>query len=305
MMQVKFWGVRGSIPCPGPDTVKYGGNTPCIELRIRESGRLIIIDAGSGIRELGNYMMAHDLPKGPIRAELFLTHTHWDHIMGYPFFTPIYIPGTEIRVCGPVNHEEDSLEGIVGGQMSYRYFPVRHLELAAKIKYTSLKEGKFDLGEGMVLTTKYLNHPVLCLGYRFQYKGKVFCTAYDTEPFQNLFTTDINDPSYDKDMAQEGKAVADEQNKAIEDFFKGVDVLVHDAQYTKREYKESRVGWGHSSIEHTVAAANRAGVKNLVLFHHEPGRSDKEIDRIAEELHAGKKWSTNLIFAREGMVIDV
>lgn len=304
-MQVKFWGVRGSIPCPGPDTVKYGGNTPCIELRIRESGRLIIIDAGSGIRELGNYMMAHDLPKGPIRAELFLTHTHWDHIMGYPFFTPIYIPGTEIRVCGPVNHEEDSLEGIVGGQMSYRYFPVRHLELAAKIKYTSLKEGKFDLGEGMVLTTKYLNHPVLCLGYRFQYKGKVFCTAYDTEPFQNLFTTDINDPSYDKDMAQEGKAVADEQNKAIEDFFKGVDVLVHDAQYTKREYKESRVGWGHSSIEHTVAAANRAGVKNLVLFHHEPGRSDKEIDRIAEELHAGKKWSTNLIFAREGMVIDV
>ncbi|MBU1640729.1 MAG: MBL fold metallo-hydrolase, partial [Proteobacteria bacterium] len=198
-----------------------------------------------------------------------------------------------------------SLESIVGGQMSYRYFPVRHLELAANIKYTSLKEGKFDLGGGVLLTTKYLNHPVLCLGYRFEYKGKVFCTAYDTEPFQNLFCTDPSDPSYDKDMALEGKAVADEQNKAIEDFFRGVDVLVHDSQYTRREYNQSKVGWGHSSIEQAVAAANRAGVKNLVLFHHEPGRTDKEIDQIAAELRENKKGATNLIFAREGMVLDL
>ena len=132
----------------------------------------------------------------------------------------------------------------MGGQLAYRYFPIRHAELASEIKYVDLKEGRFDLGDGIMLTTKYLNHPLLCLGYRFEYAGKVFCTAYDTEPFQNLFTTDESDPSYDKDMAQEGKAVVDEQNKAIEDFFRGVDVLVHDSQYTQREYGESKVGWG-------------------------------------------------------------
>ena len=305
-MRIKFWGVRGSIPCPGPQTVNYGGNTPCIELRLQETDRLIIIDAGSGIRELGNYMMGHDLPKGPMRTEIYLSHTHWDHIMGFPFFTPIYIPGTKITVYGPVSYESDTLAGIVGGQLTYRYFPVRQTELAADIKYVERKEGLWDLGDGLTLTTKYLNHPLLCLGFRFEYKGKVFCTAYDTEPFRNLFCTDPENPSYDEGMAIDGEQIAREQNALLEQFFAGADLLVHDAQYTEEEYETSKRGWGHSSFESAIAAANRAGVKKMALFHHEPTRSDAQMDECVKKYCvAGGNGCTEVFFARERMVIEL
>jgi phosphoribosyl 1,2-cyclic phosphodiesterase len=305
-MKVRFWGVRGSIPCPGPKTVKYGGNTACIELRFPDSGRVIIIDAGSGLRELGNHMMAHDLPGGPIRTEIFLSHTHWDHIMGFPFFTPVFVPGTRLRIFGPVTYEEDSLEKIVGGQLTYRYFPVRQVELAAAIEYHPLKEGRFDLGDGITLVTKYLNHPILCLGYRFEWQGRVFCTAYDTEPFQNLFCTDPNDPSYDAAMAQEGDLVVAEQNRSVEQFFADADLLVHDAQYTQAEYEVDKVGWGHTSLEHTAAAAKRAGVKSLAFFHHDPLRSDDQIDALAATYGAaGDDGGPRMFFAREGMEIEL
>jgi len=173
--------------------VKYGGNTACLELRFGEEDRLVVIDAGTGIRELAGHIMQNDLPKGPIKTELFLTHTHWDHIMGFPFFIPIFIPNTELKVFGPVTYEEDTLDKIVGGMLTYRYWPVRLTELAAKIEYFNLKEGSQDLGGGLWLTTKYLNHPILVLGYRFEYRGKVFCTAYDTEPFRNVFDVSPDD----------------------------------------------------------------------------------------------------------------
>ncbi len=305
-MRIRFWGVRGSIPCPGQDTVRYGGNTACIELRFPDSGRVIIIDAGSGLRELGNFMMAHDLPKGPIHTELYLSHTHWDHIMGFPFFTPVFVPGTKLKVFGPVTYEEDSLEKIVGGQLTYRYFPVRQVELAASIEYHHLKEGRFDLGDGITLITKYLNHPILCLGYRFEWQGKVFCTAYDTEPFQNLFCTDSADPSYDEAMAAEGAAVAREQNQAVEQFFANADLLVHDTQYTQAEYDAGKAGWGHTSLEYAAAAANRAGVKSMALFHHDPMRTDAQLDALAASLARSEvAGSTRMFFAREGMEIEL
>ncbi|MCK5231631.1 MAG: MBL fold metallo-hydrolase [Desulfobulbaceae bacterium] len=305
-MKIRFWGVRGSIPCPGPNTVKYGGNTVCIELRIKETDRLIIIDAGSGIRELGNFMLGHDLPKGPINTEIYLTHTHWDHIMGFPFFTPIYIPKTKLKIYGPVSYEQDTLEKIVGGQLTYRYFPVREAELGAEIKYIQLKEGSFDLGDGITLTTKYLNHPILCLGYRFEYRGKVFCTSYDTEPFQNLFSTDPKDPSYDEAIAEEGDMVAKEQNKIAEDFFAGADLLIYDTQYTQEEYESSKLGWGHSSFEYAIAAANRAGVKSMAFFHHEPMRTDEQMDELAKLFCEPDKFGpTKIFFAREGMEIEL
>lgn len=305
-MIIKFWGVRGSIPCPGPDTVKYGGNTSCIELRFRDNDRIIIIDAGSGIRELGNSMVVRDLPKGPINTEIYLTHTHWDHIMGFPFFTPVYIPGTKLKVFGPITAEEDTLEKIVGGQLTYRYFPVLQRDLAADIQYFHLKEDHMDLGDGISLTTKYLNHPILCVGYRFEYQGKVFCTAYDTEPFRNIFCTDPNDPSYDETMASEGQMIADEQNRVLEEFVAGVDLLVHDTQYVQTEYEPSKVGWGHSSIEHAVAMANRVGVKSLALFHHEPVRTDQQMDELARDFCApGKYGPTEVFFAREGLEIEL
>lgn len=304
-LKVKFWGVRGSIPCPGPKTVKYGGNTACIELRFTEVERLIILDAGSGIRDLGNFMMANDLPKGPMRTEIFITHTHWDHIMGYPFFTPIYIPGTKIKVYGPVTFEGETLDKVVGGQLTYRYFPVRQNELAAEIKYIDLKEGSFDLGDGIRLITKYLNHPVLCLGYRFEYRGKTFCTAYDTEPFRNLFCTDPGDPSYDEAMASEGELVAEEQNSLLENFFAGADLLVYDAQYAQAEYEKSYRGWGHTPIEHAVSTANRAGVKAVALFHHDPLRSDAQLDALAAQYDPASCDQARVFFAQEGMELEL
>ena len=305
-MRVKFWGVRGSIPCPGSQTVKYGGNTPCIELRFDDINRLIIIDAGSGIRELGNFMLGNDLPNGPIKTEIFLSHTHWDHIMGFPFFTPIYIPGTRLKVYGPVSYEKDTLEKVVGGQLTYRYFPVREAELGAEIAYIHLQEDSFDLGDGIKLTTKYLNHPILSLGYRFEYHGKIFCTAYDTEPFRNIFSTDPADPSYDETMAREGELIANEQNKALADFFTGADLLVHDCQYTEEEYNKDKGGWGHSYFEHVCPVAAEAGVKKLALFHHDPLRNDAMLDDLTK-LHCqpGKYGDTEIFMAQEGMELII
>jgi len=304
-MKIKFWGVRGSIPCPGPDTIKYGGNTPCIELRFKEIERQIIIDAGSGIRGLGNDMMVTDLPKGPIQTELFLTHTHWDHIMGFPFFTPIYLKDTKLKVYGPASFENDTLKDIIGNQMSYRHFPIRQAELASKIEYIELKEGPVKLKDDKIsITTKWLNHPVLCLGYRFEYQDKVVCTLYDSEPFQNIFSTRPEDPSYDETMALEGKKTAQIQNKLLENFFKDADLVIRDAQYTEEEYQASKKGWGHTSMEYAIESTKKAGVKRLALFHHEPTYSDKKFDELTEKLckpHTSENME--IFFAKEGMEI--
>ncbi len=305
-MKIRFWGVRGSIPCPGPDTVKYGGNTACIELRFEDPGRLIIVDAGSGIRQLGDHMVKNDLPKGPISTEIFLTHTHWDHILGFPFFAPIYIPGTKLKVYGPSTFEEERLADVVGGQLVYRHFPVRQSELAAHIEYLNLQEDRLDLGYGITVKTQYLNHPVSCLGYRFEYEGKVFCTAYDTEPFRNIFCTDPNDPSYDETMAEEGDQVAAEQNQRMEEFIRDADFLVQDAQYSQEEYESSRLGWGHGTFESGIAAAKRAGVKRMALFHHDPLRTDAQIDALAAKYcDAAQTGDVEVFFARETSEIEI
>ena len=300
MMKIKFWGVRGSIPCPGPRTMKYGGNGACLQLMIEDRKEIIVIDAGSGVRELGNNLLQHELPKGPLTIRLLLSHTHWDHIMGFPYFVPIYIPGTKLKVVGPVSFEDDPLEDVVGGQMKYRYFPINVSELAADIEYERLREEpEIDLGDGLLMSTKILNHPITALGYRFEYKGKVFCTCYDHEPYRNLFITDSEHPEYDEAMAYEGEEVAKEQNLAIEDFFRGADLLVHDSQYTEEEYK-TKVGWGHSTFEHAIASANRAGVKKLILFHHDPDRTDEQIDELAKTYcEPGKFGETEIVFATE------
>lgn len=280
MMNIRVWGVRGSIPCPGPETVHYGGNTTCLEVRFEKEDRYVIIGAGSGIRSLGNWIVKNELPKGPVRTQIFISHTHWDHIMGFPFFTPIFIPGTELTIYGPVTYEEDGLDKIIGGQLSYRYFPVRQVELAAKIDYVALQECSMDLGNGIWVTTKYLNHPILCLGYRFEYKGKVFCTAFDTEPFRNVFPTDPEDPDYDRDAAEEGEKAAREENERVWNFLRGADLLIHDSQYTRQEYVTGKIGWGHSYFEWVINCAHKAGVKKLLLFHHDPMRTDKELTQL-------------------------
>jgi len=305
-MKLKFWGVRGSIPCPGPSTIKYGGNTSCIELRFENPKKQIIVDAGSGIRDLGNFMMANDLPNGPIHTEIFLTHTHWDHIMGFPFFTPIYLNGTRIKVYGPVGFENDTLKDIVGGQMTYRYFPIRLIDLASHIEYIELKEGIVHRDDDIAITTKYLNHPVLCLGYRFEHQGKIICTIYDSEPFQNIFSTDPSDPSYDETMFLEGDKAAKRENDRLNQFFKDADLVIHDAQYTMEEYKSSKKGWGHTSMEVAIETAKKAGVKKLALFHHEPMYGDNQLDELAEKLFkSNSSDNIEIFFAREGMEIQL
>jgi len=286
-------------------TSKYGGNTACVELRAGSLDRVIIIDAGSGIRSLGNALMA-DAADGPVKAEIFLTHTHWDHIMGFPFFAPVYSSNSTIKVYGPVTFEDDPLEDVVGGQMKYRYFPVNLGELSADIEYIRLNENpSIDLGDGLQLATKLLNHPITSLGYRFEYHGKVVCTSFDTEPFRNLFITDQNDPDYDEVMALEGEQVAAEMNMVAEQFFAGADLLIYDAHYTEAEYGE-RINWGHSSIEYAIGAAGRAGVKKLALFHHDPDRTDQQLDDFSRDFcKAGQTGETEVFFAREGMVIEL
>lgn len=301
-MKVKLWGVRGSIPCPGPETVVYGGNTACLEVRFEDIDRFIIIDAGSGIRLLGNKLMKEELPKGPIKTEILISHTHWDHIMGFPFFVPIFVPGTELTIYGPVTYEDEGLDKIIGGQLSYRYFPVRQSELAAKITYAPLKESTMDMGDGLWITTKYLNHPILCLGYRFEYRGKVFCTAYDNEPFRNVFPTDPESPDYDPDAAEEGDRAAQEENEKIWHFLQGADLLIHDSQYTREEYFSSKLGWGHSYFEWVINSAHKAGVKKLVLFHHDPMRTDEELEELLAKYSRMIEGKTEMeiVIAREG-----
>lgn len=305
MFTVKIWGDRGSMPTPGPDTVEFGGNTSCIEIRCGK--RLIIIDAGSGIRQLGDSLMRTDFPKGPISADIFITHTHWDHIMGFPMFTPIYVPGTELRIRGPITYEDDPLEKVIGSQLSYRYWPVRQEELAAKITYEQIKESTFDLGDGIWLTTKYLNHPILCLGYRFEYRGRSFVTLYDNEPFRNVFPTDPADPQYDESYAREGEEAAREQNEKIQGFMSGADLLVHDTQYTAKEYVSGKVGWGHSSFEHAINAAHKAGVKRLLLFHHDPNRTDTELQELEIFYQAKLRGRTSMAveMSREGTLYTI
>ncbi len=179
-MKIKFWGVRGSIPVPGPSTVRYGGNTPCIEVRLNDE-RLIIIDAGTGIRELGLSL----LPKGKVEAIILLSHTHWDHIHGFPFFVPAFIPGNKLTIYGPVNYNE-KLEEIVAGQMKYSYFPVKLEWIGADKKFVDLKEGIYEI-DGIRIIAQILNHPIITMGYRIEADGKILVTEYDTEPYRNIF----------------------------------------------------------------------------------------------------------------------
>jgi len=304
MFSVRFWGVRGSIPCPGRDTVEFGGNTACLE--IRADKRIVIVDMGTGVRLLGDFLAANNPRTAPLDIDIFLSHTHWDHIMGFPMFAPLFFPGSTMRISGPVSFDDDSLESIISTQLSYKYWPIRHSELSAKIVYHELKETTIDMGEGLTLKTKYLNHPILTLGYRFEYQGKTIVTVFDHEPFRNLFPTNPDDPNYDELSAMEGEVTAKEENDKILNFYKGADILVHDAQYTDVESKK-HLGWGHSSYEYAIKAAGSVEVRKLVFFHHDPRSTDAQLQSLEGQYRneaAGNKLRIELIMAREGLVLE-
>jgi phosphoribosyl 1,2-cyclic phosphodiesterase len=277
MLTVRFWGVRGSIPTPGPDTVIYGGNTSCLEIRADE--RLVIVDLGSGVHPLGDWLIENDLKtKGKIKADILLSHTHWDHVMGFPMFNPIYTPGTEFNIIGPATLESNDLKATIENQLSTQYWPVQPDRLDATIKYKQIKETTVDLGAGLTVRSKFLNHPLPCFGYRINYKGKSIATVFDHE----LFLTA-------------------EENEKVRQFIKGADIVIHDAQYKQEEYP-NHVGWGHCTYEQVMQHTAGLDIKKLIFFHHESSRKDSELEQI-EKSYADSK-EPEIMIAKEGLVVE-
>ncbi len=297
-MKLKFWGVRGSIPTPGKNTVKYGGNTPSLELRL-DNDELIIFDAGTGIRNLGDFLISQG---ESVRAHILITHPHWDHIQGFPFFKPAFISGNEITIIG-TDREEIDLQHIIADQMKRIYFPVQLNELKALLRFRSIGEEEFSIHDAKVKTI-YVNHPGFTVGYRIDYRGKSLVYISDNEPFDHEFAsrvTNFEPIVQEKFLAQKG-----DPNQRIIDFAKNADVLIHDATYTPEEYMD-RVGWGHSHYLFTMKLANDANVKKCILFHHEPNRTDQQVDSIVEKcLHEVKNKALKFECAAafEGMEIN-
>jgi phosphoribosyl 1,2-cyclic phosphodiesterase len=294
-MFVKFWGTRGSIPTPGPDTVRFGGNTSCVEIRTK-GGTLIVLDAGTGMRALGDSLMAEgDIAK---RGHILIGHTHWDHIQGYPFFTPLFMPGNEWDVYAPQGFDV-SLRDTLGSQMQYNYFPVSLNKLGSSINYHDLVEGTFQIDD-VHITAFYLNHTALTLGYRIQADGVTVVYATDHE----CHSQEAGMPKAGSPLEACCAHLGDRRHK--EDIG-GADLLIHDAQYTAEEYPK-RIGWGHSTLEYVVDIAVVAKVRKLALFHHDPRRDDDSIDamvRSGQERIKGWGGKVELLAAAEGMTIEL
>jgi len=305
-MKIRFWGVRGSIPTPGKTTVKYGGNTTCIEIR-GDDDELLIIDAGTGIRPLGDFIMKYDSdPYKDLNLNILLSHTHWDHIQGFPFFAPAYQETTNITFYGPVNFS-DKLEEILVGSANKKYFPIKLDELKAQLSFRELQESTFSIGNFHISST-YMNHPILDLGYRIDYNGKRVVTMYDTEPYRNTFIDQYDDmDEYDKLVLAEAE---DEVNKRLnkhKEHTQGADLLIYDAQYKENEY-QTKLGWGHSYVEYAVDMAIEANAKILALFHHDPLRIDNQVDEIQQSAteYARQKGSNLTVFcARERLEVTI
>jgi phosphoribosyl 1,2-cyclic phosphodiesterase len=288
-MKFKFWGVRGSIATPGPTTVKYGGNTTCIEIRT-DNDDLIIFDAGTGIHMLGLEL----LKSAPITAHLFMTHTHWDHIQGLPFFSPLFISGNQVKIYGgldPVTNE--GIERALNVQLQYSYFPIREAELNANIEYNTIKAGEAVTIGSAIVTPILLNHPVLNFGYRVDSDGQSLFFTGDFEPQFNVYKSD--DSNFD-----EYQTIIDKKQHEIIQSMKNVDALIFDSSYTTEEYT-AKQGWGHSTYKFAIEHARLANAKKLFLTHHEPTRTDRKLEDIYKELlKKNSDLDCELILAREG-----
>lgn len=288
-LRLRFWGTRGSIPSPGPTTVRYGGNTPCVEVRT-ETDWLVILDAGTGIRELGRSLVASSNGHG-ISADIFLTHAHWDHIQGIPFFAPIFQPGNHFTIWGSKTLER-SIDKVIRDQMLPVVFPVTFEQLDATIDFGEIAEGR-HVGNGYEVTAFAVQHPGGALGFRF--------TSGSRQGGSLVYISD-NELS----PAPVYTSRSDWKEQLVE-FVRGATVLVHDATYTCDEYEQHR-GWGHSTDEDAVSLALDAGVEQLVLFHHRPERTDDDVDRslaACRALVAARGGRLTVTAAAEGMTLNV
>ncbi|CAM8658403.1 PhnP Metal-dependent hydrolases of the beta-lactamase superfamily I [Comamonadaceae bacterium] len=290
-MKVRFWGVRGSIASPGPHTVRYGGNTTCIEIRT-DNNELIILDAGTGIFPLSQTLLA----EMPITANVLITHSHWDHIQGLPFFIPNFIPGNTLRLHGgfdPVSGK--GIEQVMSVQLQYSYFPVREEEMKGRIEYVTLSPGEPVQVGSATVTPCLLNHPVVDFGYRIDCNGKSVFFTGDHEPPYNIY--DPQDEGY-----AAYQSLVDEKNRAIVEAIRGVDVLIADTSYTAEEYPAKK-GWGHGTFATSIELAQQAGVQVLFCTHHEPTRSDEALESAfakALSQHGAPEQGLDIRLAREG-----
>jgi phosphoribosyl 1,2-cyclic phosphodiesterase/CheY-like chemotaxis protein len=261
-IELRFWGVRGTLPVPGPRAVRYGGNTSCVTLRFPRDD-LFIFDAGTGIKELAR----HFGPKPPrLRANIMISHPHWDHINALPFFTPLYVPGNAFTIYGAA-HGGVGMRELISAQMDGVYFPVTIREFGAHVEFRDLHEEALEI-DGIKVDTMLLSHPGTCLGYRLRYRNRTICYVTDNE----LFLPET--PHYDAHYFDR-----------LVGFVQGADVLITDTTYMDDEYP-SRVGWGHSPVGQVVNLAHNAAVKQLHLFHHDPDQTDDDIDRKLDAVRA-------------------
>ena len=291
-MKFKFWGVRGSIPSPGPHTNKYGGNTTCIEIRT-DNDDLIILDAGTGLHQLTQTLLANM----PINAHILITHTHWDHIHGLPFCTPIYVSGNKLTIYGGQDlNTGEGIERTLKVQMQHAFFPIAEHELKADISYKTVKAGEQFAVAGAMITPVRLNHPVVNFGYRIDCDGKSLFFTGDYEREINPYTPDK--PEY---IACQQKIDADTER--LMQILQGIDALIIDSSFTDAEYLTKK-NWGHGTYNAAVALAKQAKVKKLFLTHHEPTRTDTELDAIyAELLKNNEQSDCELLMAQEGLEV--
>jgi phosphoribosyl 1,2-cyclic phosphodiesterase len=272
---IKFWGVRGSIPCPGLDTVRYGGNTSCIEMQVGKER--LIFDGGTGLRILGESMLS-DMP---VQAHLFFTHSHWDHIQGFPFFIPAFVKGNLINIYAIPSPNGATIKQRLHDQMLHPNFPVPLQIMQADLQFYDLEAGETIQINDVVIETARLNHPGEAVGYRVTWRGLSAAYITDTEHFPDRLDENV------LHLAREADAV------------------IIDTTYTDEEYydvKVSKVGWGHSTWQEAIKIAEAAKIKQLILFHHDPSHNDDFLDRLADEVTA---IFPNSILAREGLTIEL
>ena len=289
-MRVRFWGTRGSIATPGPGTNRFGGNTSCVELTTA-NGELLIFDCGTGAHPLAADLMARG--KKAIHANILLGHTHWDHIQGFPFFSPAFVKGNSVAIHGPEG-SRGSLHEVLAGQMEFTYFPIELNQLPASITYHDLTEGIHTIGSTRV-ATQFLNHPAMTLGYRVEAGGVAVVYLVDHEPFSDDLWRADAEPGHIDSILHEG-------DRRHAKFMAGADLVIHDAQYTPEEYPKKKT-WGHSTYDYVVQIAAAAGVRRVALTHHDPSHDDDfvaDIERKARTLALQLGSGLDVFCAYEG-----